>query len=265
MNQKLTDFFDRQLSSWPLASANYAKLREVEIRTVEVDGYPVRLHFNPARAVSSQAKLDPGSIAARPCFLCHSNRPEEQLSQPLLERYTLLVNPFPICTRHFTVAASQHEPQDFDSSRLNDMLRLAHAFEGETVLYNGAQAGASAPDHFHFQVVNTDWFHMPVETPLPFVNRIVLQGKNPAAITRDFGSLHFNTVLCNLFCRYEDHQWTLVVFPRKRHRPIQFFDGSFLVSPGAIDMTGNLIITRRDDFDRLEAEDIADIYRQVSL
>ncbi|MBO4370867.1 MAG: DUF4922 domain-containing protein [Paludibacteraceae bacterium] len=264
MNQKLNDFFALQLNTWPLASANYAKLREVETRTIEIDGYPVRMHYNPARAVSSQAKLDPDSIAARPCFLCHCNRPEEQMFEPLLERYSLLVNPFPICTRHFTLAANQHEPQKING-RLDDMLRLAHKFEGDYVLFNGAKSGASAPDHFHFQLVNAEWFHIPVERTCYFIHRIVLQNDRLTEIKEAYDALSFQSDIVNLFCRYEAGVWTLTVFPRKQHRPIQFFDGSFLVSPGAIDMTGNLIITRESDFERITATDIVDIYRQVSL
>ena len=35
--------------------------------------------FNPARLVSTGAKIDKATLAKRPCFLCEKNRPSEQI------------------------------------------------------------------------------------------------------------------------------------------------------------------------------------------
>ena len=58
------------------------------------------------------------------------------------------------------------------------------------------------------------------------------------------------------------------VFPRKQHRPWQYSaqgKAQLLVSPGALDMAGMFIIPRKEDFDKIERENIEDIYAQVSM
>lgn len=259
------EFARRELEAWPLARANYEALNRLKTRTVDVGGTPVRLQFNPARAVSSQARLDARSLAARPCFLCAANRPAEQRSIDFYGKYQLLLNPFPITPLHFTLAAMEHRVQKMDDAALGDFLDLARDLEGYTLLFNGAKAGASAPDHFHFQVTNTDYYHLPMERPTQLIPRRVWTAEDPAELRKAWNGTGLDDTLCNFFARYGNGRWTLVVFPRRTHRPSQYYDGSLLVSPGAIDMTGTLILTRESDFDRVTATDIRDIYRQVSM
>ncbi|MBP5259315.1 MAG: DUF4922 domain-containing protein [Paludibacteraceae bacterium] len=264
MPLEIPAFIEQQLACWPLARRNYDALSQVRNRTLTVDGIPVRLQFNPARAVSSQAKLDAKTLAERPCFLCPQQRPPEQISADLFGKYVLLVNPFPITPVHLTLAAREHRPQQLDETSLLDFLQLAKAFPHYTLLFNGANAGASAPDHFHFQLTNTDYYPLPIEASTPLVARSSWSGDRPEALLQAWKSTGWDDRLCNFFVRYDAQRWTLTVFPRKTHRPTQYYDGSLLISPGAIDMTGTLVITRESDFDRITADDIRDIYRQVS-
>ena len=265
MNLDIPSFLQRQLSAWQLARRNYEALGQVRNRTVEVDGSHVRLQFNPARAVSSQAKLDAKTLAERPCFLCPDHRPQEQMSADLYGRYVLLVNPFPITPIHFTIAATTHRPQKMDRTAIFDFLRLARDFSGYTLLFNGALSGASAPDHFHFQLTNTDYYPTPIDQECTFVKRTSWRSDDPEALAKAWESTGWDDSRCNFFVRHDGARWILTVFPRKTHRPTQYYDGSLLVSPGAIDMTGTLIITRESDFERITASDIRDIYQQVSL
>ena len=72
----------------------------------------------------------------------------------------------------------------------------------------------------------------------------------------------------NLFCYYQTEQWQLVVIPRKRHRPWQYeAEGAerLVSSPGAADIGGLFIAARREDFDKLSEDLLADVYRQVCL
>ena len=69
---------------------------EVLTKTFVVDGYKVVAQHNPARAVSSGAKLDKATIAKRKCFLCKENRPVDQPSVIYNENFEILKNPFPI-------------------------------------------------------------------------------------------------------------------------------------------------------------------------
>ena len=146
----------RQLKEWPLASANYRALENVEVKEFNIGGMPVKVQFNPARAVSSGAKVDAASLAARPCFLCAANRPAEQESIDIDGRYELLVNPFPIFPRHLTIPANTHTEQ-LISGRIADMMRMALELDTYTIFYNGPRCGASAPDHMHFQGGNSDF------------------------------------------------------------------------------------------------------------
>ena len=94
------NLFDRQLAAWPEAARRYRDLQNIETREIDLGGMPVRIQFNPARAVSTLARTDAAAIKARPCFLCRDNRPAQQEALPFEgcdgRRYEVLVNPFPI-------------------------------------------------------------------------------------------------------------------------------------------------------------------------
>ena len=75
---KIHKFVGDQLSRWALACNNFRALKDVRVRDLEVGGLKVKLQFNPARMVSSAARLTKEDIAKRKCFLCRENRPAEQ-------------------------------------------------------------------------------------------------------------------------------------------------------------------------------------------
>lgn len=143
-----------QLSLWPLASGNFRALKSCETREEEIRGLKVRLQHNPARVVSSSAKLDPESIRRRKCFLCEDGRSPEQIFLPFEGRkgreYQILVNPYPIFPEHLVIARNCHVPQSIWHHYV-DMTDLARHYPDFTFFYNGPHSGASAPDHFHFQ------------------------------------------------------------------------------------------------------------------
>ena len=78
-NKSIYKFVGDQLSRWPLACDNFRALKNVKVREMDAGGLKVKLQFNPARIVSSAAKLDKKDIAKRKCFLCRDNRPPEQI------------------------------------------------------------------------------------------------------------------------------------------------------------------------------------------
>ena len=109
------NFFESQLREWSTARDNHEALTCVWTREMASPKLPtpLRVQCNPARLVSTGAKTDKASIAARPCFLCESNRPAGQRALALNEEFEWLVNPFPILPRHYTIASKQHRPQRF--------------------------------------------------------------------------------------------------------------------------------------------------------
>jgi SpoIID/LytB domain protein len=153
-SQTIYKFVGDQLSRWPLACDNFRALKNVKVREIDAGGLKVKLQFNPARIVSSAAKLTKEDIAKRKCFLCRDNRPSEQIMLKFEGRknkkYHILVNPYPIFPDHLVIADARHTDQSI-RHRYVDMLDLARKYTGFTFFYNGPRSGASAPDHHHFQ------------------------------------------------------------------------------------------------------------------
>lgn len=148
MNQTIHHLLTGQLASWETARNNYAALSGVRVKELNVNGILYKVQFNPARIVSSGAKVDAKSILERKCFLCPANLPPVQKGIPFGGHYNILVNPFPIFPRHLTVPELAHTPQRI-ATRFTDMLELAEALTDYTIFYNGPKCGASAPDHAH--------------------------------------------------------------------------------------------------------------------
>lgn len=156
MEKNIEKFIKDQLSVWPEAATNYRALKGAFTRNLHINGLDVILQFNPGRIVSTAAKVDRKSIAGRKCFLCRDNRPQEQLSVKFEGRkgrkYDILLNPYPIFQNHLVIARDIHSPQSI-WRKFVDMTDLARHYPDFTILYNGPECGASAPDHMHFQAV----------------------------------------------------------------------------------------------------------------
>ena len=87
-NKAVYDLIDRQLAVWQQASDNFSALANVGVKEITVGGFPVKVQFNPARIVSSAAKVDPKTIKERKCFLCAANRPAIQEGLPFVGKKT---------------------------------------------------------------------------------------------------------------------------------------------------------------------------------
>ena len=155
IQEQVNELFEQQLSAWEMARNNFEGLKTVQIREFDFDGFGVKVQFNPARMVSSGAKVDAKTIAQRKCFLCAANRPEVQRGIEWRD-YDILINPFPIFTRHLTIPRREHVDQQL-VPYINDMFDLARELTDFVVFYNGPKCGASAPDHMHFQAGNADF------------------------------------------------------------------------------------------------------------
>jgi len=292
------DFLTKQNLAWKLSADNYRGLDHVEERSFSYDGCCIKVQYNPERMRSSAAKVDSQSIAARKCFLCEENRPVEQMSLELGNDFILLVNPFPIFKNHFTIPSGHHVPQRL-LNNLKAMLTIAKQMEGFLLFYNGPECGASAPDHLHFQAGETGF--LPVETEFETLKGVpgslLLQSGQLKiwafdhylrkmisfessvleqlleAITKLY--LRFGRMqpqkeepMINLLCYFSKGKWVVHLFPRKLHRPSQFFaegEKQLLISPASVDFGGVFITPRREDFDKIRMEDIRDIFSQVSL
>lgn len=180
-------FTETQLASWPLARTNYERLKNVVYRTIDFDGFQIRVQHNPDRIQSAVAKIDEQSIKARACFLCKENMPPEQLSFDYNQNLDIRVNPYPIFNRHYTVPAKHHSPQLIEG-HFNEMLTIAQTYPEYTIFYNGPRSGASAPDHFHFQLAPRHL--MPLETDVHSCHKEVLSPPGSQETTLEIGRAH---------------------------------------------------------------------------
>ena len=271
MKEKVNQLFQEQLKNWELARNNYKALEQVKVKTLTVAGQEYKVQFNPARIVSSAAKVDAQSIKERKCFLCAKNRPPEQNGIPFNERYTILVNPFPIFPRHLTIPLIEHAPQ-LIASRFGDMLDLAQQLDDYVIFYNGPKCGASAPDHFHFQAGNKGF--LPIEKNRRKFDMISIESDNKEEVLNCFKQIEATLPLVpeddepmmNLLVWREAAKWIVCIFPRKKHRPSCYSTegkANLLISPASVDLGGVFITPLEKDFEKITARDISEILLEI--
>lgn len=293
-SQDVNRFLHDQLAEWPQAAGNFEALKNVKCKSLDIDGMTIKVQFNPARIVSSAAKVDAKSLKERKCFLCEANRPAVQHGIPWGGHYTVLINPFPIFPRHLTIPDTRHTDQ-LIAGRIAPMLRLAAELDEYTVFYNGPRCGASAPDHMHFQAGNSDFLTIGEtleaaelkeiaaegESRLSLVDTLplkvfVLDAADPDAGQRLFERLYAaipvhegeKEPMMNLLAFATPLGVRLVVVPRKRHRPTFYGtegEDTMLLSPASVDMGGVFITPLEKDFDRLDADIVRRVFDELCL
>src|SRR5262249_13588414 len=74
--------------------------------------------------------------------------------------------------------------------------------------------------------------------------------------------------MVNLVVTCDGGRWTVIVFPRGKHRPDRYFadgDAKLTVSPAAIDLAGVLVVPQPDHFAKITSRDAEEIYAEVTL
>jgi len=271
MQDRVNKLFKEQLSEWELAKNNYKALEQVKTKILIVDDREYKVQFNPARIISTSAKVDTKSIKERKCFLCAENRPHEQNGISFKERYTILVNPYPIFPRHLTIPLIEHTPQLIES-RFEDMLDLAWNLNEFIIFYNGPKCGASAPDHFHFQAGNKGF--LPIEKNSKMYNSIIIESNNKEEILNRFKQIYSSLPLTsedeepkmNILAWFENPNWIVCIFPRKKHHPSCYgaeSEANMLINPASVELGGVFITPLEKDFKRISSEKISEILHEV--
>ncbi len=283
----MLEFIDTQLAEWPLARENYQALGKTERRSLQLGDLTVGIQHNPARIVSTAAKTDAKTLAERPCFLCKTNRPPQQVGVEIAEGWELLLNPYPIFPTHFTIVSKEHQPQE---GLPLDMVTMAERLPEHTVFFNGKRAGASCPDHLHCQAVKTHELplmqliekkhsleagrvathkSLSLDVPFGFISIIItpdIDGMSElASIEDNIGKEYIKEGRLNAFVWIDANGLLRICAVRRNmHRPTCYGreDGQHLISPGCIDMTGVLIAPLKKDYDSLTEEDIREIYKE---
>ncbi len=265
----------------------------------------IRLVCLPARIASSSAKITAKGQVDRPCFLCSHRLPAEQraydygscniLVNPFpvfSEHYTVpakqhqdqsLMNEWPVFYRllcqldekylvfynggrcgasapdhlHFQLGLKNVMPlqaDGMDSAHLQALLREGqvrlYRLEGYTrkawVLEGPADASQEAGQEM----------------------RTIMQGLL-SAFGRQLQEPQAAEQLVNVVGWREAGQLRIVVFPRAAHRPHHFYSQDeaerLVTSPASVEMMGYYIFPRQEDFHKVTAETLRQIYQEVSL
>ena len=201
-------FFDAELAQWELAQKNYDALEaNVQQRELQAGDVQLTVQWNPARIVSTGAKIDKASIEARPCFLCDENRPKEQHALMIRHHYQVLVNPFPILPRHFTIPTRRHKPQAI-WEHFGTLRHLAWTMPNHIIFYNGPQCGASCPDHMHLQAgsrglvpIERDWklYETQLEKLYPLTSDSTQEMADAGNASQRCGLFRLKNYVCPVF------------------------------------------------------------------
>ena len=287
-----------QLSEWQQAGDNYRNLEKVQYKEMVVNNFPVKVQINPARIVSSAAKVDSAAIQQRKCFLCEEHRPSVQKGVDYTStsgrNYVVLVNPFPIFPRHLTIPDTSHADQLIDG-RYEDMLAFANELQDYVIFYNGPKCGASAPDHMHFQAGNKGFLPLEMEidsiakqtifqTPntrlsvlQEFVNGSLLIQSSSVQESASYFEKFYKLLetkegeaepMLNLLAWKVKETYHTVVILREKHRPSCYFaegEENILLSPASVDFGGVMITPLEKDFQKISAEDIENIIGEVCV
>ena len=293
-DSSISRFFNRQLEMWEDARHRFRDLKHVEVRQLSDQ---LKVQFNPARIVSTGAKIDKHTLGERPCFLCERNRPKEQMTKQIDDHFQLLVNPFPILPVHFTIPATKHQPQSI-YRHYGEMHRLLSLHSELMVFYNGPKCGASAPDHLHFQAGTSGV--LPLQTNWQRLSRnltdvISLNDEEKISVLRDFLVPAFVIIsksedsdeelfhrlyrsmpmrgdesepMMNIIAWRKGDEFISVVIPREKHRPDAYFaegEAQMMVSPGALDMAGLIITPREEDFCKINLDKATALLRECGI
>ncbi len=292
-------FFEYQINVWAFAKKSYSELKNAERKNFLINGNRIIVQYNPGRAISTFAVTDEKAIAERKCFLCDENLFDEQIGLELNGKFTMLVNPYPILKRHFTIKFSEHVGQRI-TENFSDFLEIGKLLgENYFLLYNGPDCGASVPEHRHFQTG--------IKNDLPIVSEIVgkenpdlisvkqldnngftelfliddglrtyflLKGKRFDKIEEVFRMI-FNRLTgkfpskretkINLLLFGKGGTFYLIIFPRKKHRPSIYYEKNnpVKVSPATIDVSGVIVLPERTNFEQINEGIIKQIFGEI--
>ena len=300
----LHDFFRRQLGVWPDARQRFNDLQQVQTREAHFGNAVVMLQHNPGRMLSTNADMAKALRGERPCFLCSHNRPDIQVAEDFANDFEILINPYPILSEHYTIALRTHTPQmilaplPHNDSAFHALLKWTEDYPQHTIIYNGPRAGASAPDHLHLQAGDgsrlpllTRWHSLRQQlqhvTTMPHgtalfrlhghcANAFAMTFSNNEEAQHVFSTLYLAMQQAlgtqeeppmNIVAWHGDEKW-VCIFPRKAHRPACFFatdESPRLISPGALDMAGQMTVPRHDDYISLTDDEVAHIYADVCV
>ena len=301
LQQQLEALIAQQMADWPLLRDNHRSRALGRKKTVALGPFPIDVHCNPGRIHSTTAKADAASIQQRTCKLCPQQWFAGQRGLACGYRLMILCNPFPVLERHLTIVDRVHVPQALEG-RVESLLSLAKDLSDEfVVFYNGPHCGASTPEHFHLQAVPRAGVplltHMAMIQQVPalkvhkrqiavdqrvelfvlndyYARLLIFRGSDGAALQRCLLQMlqQFAALLgtrqeppVNLLVTFDHPNWSIYCFPRAKHRPQCYFDGTFTVSPASLDIAGCLVVPVPEQFDQATGEQVLQVFSETTV
>jgi hypothetical protein len=298
----LAAFIRHQCATWPELKTARDHLQQSLTKKFFLTDLEICLQHNPHRIKSSSTRVDREFIEKRPCFLCPDRLYENQKALVYQKEWLILNNPYPIFPDHLVIAHNGHLPQDINAC-LRSMTGFVRALDfSYTAFYNGPACGASAPDHLHFQAcpeggipITRQLAGLPGKMNGSGQLSIIKQHNDCTCyiaeldcralflcMTPHLDFLHEQMTAVLKFLKEETRNaeepminvmisggngvFTGIIFPRKAHRPACYFKKDrdmMLVSPGAVDVGGLMILPRHEDYERMNRELLLGIFSEV--
>ena len=299
-DQKVVAFMHQQRDSWPELRQAHEGLQQSLYKKFFLADLAVELQHNPFRMKSSTARVDKQSIEKRRCFLCPENLYPDQRALAYRDDWLILGNPFPIFPDHLVVSHTEHLLQEIGACLVTMISFVADTGGAFEAFYNGPACGASAPDHLHFQAYPAGGIPLVLQVQLViaagmglsqisdmqgqgacFAGEVdhrgvfICRSQNSAALEENLirAVSHLKKVthvqdepLVNIIIAADGPDLIGILLPRKAHRPACYFsqDGDHMVvSPGAVDAGGLLVLPRREDYERMTREQVLGIFSEV--
>jgi hypothetical protein len=132
------------------------------------------------------------------------------------------------------------------------------SFSGKKLLKEDKRGNIYAMEHYLrkaliFESAHLEWLVNEFETVFSCLEQLQPDEEEP---------------MMNIVALYENDLWQLILFPRKQHRPSQFFEEGekqILFSPGAVDFGGMLIFPKEADFEKMNGKIIENMFLQLTF
>ena len=299
MATDIDKFVHDQLSVWPEVAAKYRALKSASTRTLPYGGILVTLQSNPGRLPI----FDHGCPLCEENYMQHQHTlPFEGRKG---RKYNILVNRAPIFPNHLVITRDLHVPQtiwhrfpdmlDLAASLENYIVFYNSPNSGTTVpghahfqacpkgympLERAADrflrevAGGGQPQDaeficstrdaqlFHYKRFNRGIFFLRAQTAKSMAKQFyrLLDCLNLVAEETE--------PRFNAFAYCSEGEYRAVVTLRSANRPSCYYakgEDHFVISPGAADMAGFVVVPEVEDFPRITAEVLGKIFEDVTL
>ncbi|MDD2689499.1 MAG: DUF4922 domain-containing protein, partial [Candidatus Omnitrophica bacterium] len=254
-------------------------VKDVSAARIEQIGPFVKI-YNSGLATKGIPVLASAQPVNDGCGLCYDNikhTDPDEVFLPVVGAasgtiYEVYANYFPVFPDHFVIANRTHIEQRVNREEILDMLLLLSNMPSFRIFYNGKDAGASIPAHQHFQATT---YRFPVEGYKGATNVLYTEEGITVSVLSDYPAKNFivegsvdkvaefsaerarllrdQNIDVDIILTYnpDSGMFRAIIFARpvKHYR----FSDTCILTPGAPEMAGIIVISREENKDFFEA------------